>query len=176
MGVIESALLRTFGRPTGLLGRLGGRIMARTNGAFARSAIGLLDVRPDDRVLEVGFGPGVGIDRSREMVEQATARNAEAIGRGVVDLHHGSVESLPFEDGAFDAALAINSLQVWPDARAGLREIGRVLRPGGRMALGFTPYSGQPRAGITDLVSAAGFAQPRLVETEHGFCMLARKP
>jgi ubiquinone/menaquinone biosynthesis C-methylase UbiE len=189
MGVVESTLMRTFGRPTGLLGRLGGRIMARTNGALARSAIGLLDVQPDDRVLEVGFGPGVGIealarvagrvtgvDLSKEMVEQATARNAGAIGRGVVDLRHGSVETLPFEDNAFDAALAINSMQVWPDARAGLREIGRVLRPGGRMALGFTPYSGQPRTGITDLVSAVGFAEARLVETEHGFCVLARKP
>ncbi len=191
MGVVESTLMRTFGRPTGLLGRLGGRIMARTNGAFARSAIGLLDVQPDDRVLEVGFGPGVGlealagaapagrvagVDCSKEMVKQATARNAGAIERGAVDLRHGSVEALPFDDGTFDAALAINSMQVWPDARAGLREIGRVLRPGGRMALGFTPYSGQPRTGITDLVSAVGFAEARLVETEHGFCVLARKP
>jgi ubiquinone/menaquinone biosynthesis C-methylase UbiE len=191
MRVVESALMRMFGRPRGALGRLGGIIMARTNGEFARSAIGLLDVQPDDRVLEVGFGPGVGIeilaksapaghvagvDCSGEMVEQAAARNAGAIERGVVDLRHGSVETLPFDDGAFDAALAINSMQVWPDAVAGLREIRRVVRPGGRIALGFTPYSGQPRTGITDLVSAAGFAEARLVETEHGFCALARRP
>jgi ubiquinone/menaquinone biosynthesis C-methylase UbiE len=104
------------------------------------------------------------------------ARNADAIERGGVDLRRGSVATLPFDDGAFEAALAINSLQVWPDARAGRREIGRVLRPGGRMALGFTPYAGQPRTGITDLVSAVGFAEARLVETEHGFFVLARKP
>ena len=191
MRVVESALMRMFGRPRGVLGRLGGIIMARTNGEFARSAIRLLDVQPDDRVLEVGFGPGVGIgilaesapagrvaglDCSGEMVEQAAARNAGAIERGVVDLRHGSVESLPFDDGAFDAALAINSMQVWPDAMAGLREIRRVVRPGGRIALGFTPYSGQPGTGITDLVSAAGFAEARLVETERGFCALARRP
>ena len=57
------------------------------------------------------------------MVEQATARNAEAIERGVVDLRHGSVEELPFEDGTFDAVLAINSMQVWPDVTAGLHEV-----------------------------------------------------
>ena len=73
------------------------------------------------------------------MVEQATARNAEAIASGVVDLRHGSVEKLPFEDGTFDAVLAINSMQVWPDVTAGLREVKRVTRSGGRVALAFTP-------------------------------------
>jgi ubiquinone/menaquinone biosynthesis C-methylase UbiE len=38
------------------------------------------------------------------------------IERGRVDLRHGSVESLPFEDNTFDKTLAINSMQVWPDA------------------------------------------------------------
>jgi ubiquinone/menaquinone biosynthesis C-methylase UbiE len=63
------------------------------------------------------------------MVEQAKARNAEAIASGVVDLRHGSVEDLPFEDDTFDAVLAINSMQVWPDVMAGLREVVRVTRP-----------------------------------------------
>jgi ubiquinone/menaquinone biosynthesis C-methylase UbiE len=74
-------------------------IMARTNAPFARSVISLLDVKPSEEVLEVGFGPGVGIqllaksarrvagvDCSSEMVQQAKARNAEAIASGVVDL------------------------------------------------------------------------------------------
>src|SRR2546429_9358683 len=56
-------LMRMFGRPTGLLGRLGGIIMARTNQKVAAWAIDLLGVNPSDRVLEVGFGPGVGIQR-----------------------------------------------------------------------------------------------------------------
>ena len=47
---------------------------------------------------------------------------------------------------------------------------------GGRVALGFTPYSGRSRAGIPELLSAAGFAQVRVVDTEHGFCVLALKP
>lgn len=89
MGFVKSLFMRAFGRPTGLLGRLGGMIMARTNRRIARRAIDLLDVQPDDRVLEIGFGPGVGIDHlagsassgwiagvdpSEEMVEQARAR------------------------------------------------------------------------------------------------------
>src|SRR5262249_13494696 len=113
----------------------------------------LLEVGPKDSVLEVGFGPGVviqrlsnlasaghiaGADPSREMLEQARARNATAIQHGRVDLRRGSAENLPFDDNSFDKALAINSIQVWPDAVAGLREVRRVLRPGGRVALGFT--------------------------------------
>jgi SAM-dependent methyltransferase len=49
---------------------------------------------------------------------------------GRADLQHGSVESLPLEDNSFDKARAINSMQVSPDAVAGLREIRRVMKPG----------------------------------------------
>jgi ubiquinone/menaquinone biosynthesis C-methylase UbiE len=187
--MIKRTLMRVFGRPTGILGKLGGMIMARTNAAFARSVISLLDVQSSEKVLEVGFGPGVGIqllarsaarvagvDCSTEMVQQAKTRNAEAIARRVVELRHGSVEDLPFEGGTFDAVLAINSMQVWSDVMAGLREVSRVTRSGGRVALGFTPYSGRSRDGIPELLSAAGFAQVRVVDTEHGFCVLALKP
>jgi ubiquinone/menaquinone biosynthesis C-methylase UbiE len=191
MGFMRDLLLRMFGRPQGVLGRLGGLVMARTNAEFGARVAGLLDVQPGDSVLEVGFGPGVvvgrlsdlasagrvaGVDPSREMVAQARARNAAAIRSGRVDLRHGSVESLPFGPGDFDKALAVNSMQVWPDRATGLREIGRVLRPGGKVALGFTPYSGQPKEGLMELLTAAGFAQVRLVEMDGGFCVLATKP
>jgi hypothetical protein len=66
-------------------------------------------------------------------------------------------------------------MQVWPDATAGLREIRRGLAAGGRVALGFTPDSGQPRNGVIEMLSAAGFADARLVELRGGFCALARK-
>jgi hypothetical protein len=56
-----------FGRPTGVLGNLGGTILARTNAAFARSMISLLDVKPSEEVLKVGFGPGVGNPAPRQV-------------------------------------------------------------------------------------------------------------
>jgi ubiquinone/menaquinone biosynthesis C-methylase UbiE len=115
--------------------KLGGVIMARTNANFGTWISKLLEVTPNNDVLEVGFGLGViiqrlserataghvaGIDPSREMVEQARARNATAIRSGRVDLCHGSVESLPFDDNRFDKALAINSIlplsRAWPHA------------------------------------------------------------
>jgi len=122
MSLSRNLLMRMFGRPRGLLGRLGGHIMARTNENCGAWAIDLLEIRPDDRVLEVGFGPGVllgrlsalttrvaGVDRSREMIAQARARNANAIERGGVALHRAPAHSLPFKAHTFDKALAVNS-------------------------------------------------------------------
>jgi ubiquinone/menaquinone biosynthesis C-methylase UbiE len=83
---------------------------------------------------------------------------------------------LPFADQSFDKALAINSMQVWPDAGAGLREMRRVLRPGGSIALGFTPYAGQPKSGLPEMLTAAGFTAVHVVEAEEGFCALAINP
>jgi ubiquinone/menaquinone biosynthesis C-methylase UbiE len=124
----------------------------------------------------VASGRVAGVDCSAEMLAQATARNSQAIARRRVDLRRGSVERLPFEDDTFQKARAINSLQVWPDAIAGLREVRRVLKGGGTLALGFTPHSGQPRSGLVELIRAAGFTGAQLVAKEGDFCALARKP
>jgi ubiquinone/menaquinone biosynthesis C-methylase UbiE len=188
--VLQSLLLRAFGRPTGILGKIGGLIMARSNRNCAAWVIGLLDVAPRDKVLEVGFGPGVGIelltqaasggyvfgiDPSREMLDQTRARNADAILSGHVDLQLGTAEALPFRAGSFDKAVAINTLQIWPDAVTGLREVHRVMKTGGRIAIGFTRHSGQKRNGLIEKFAAAGFANVRIAEKNSDFCVLAEK-
>ena len=165
--------------------------MARMNEDCGAWVADQLKVGPNDHILEVGFGPGViiqllaklasagrvaGIDPSREMVEQARARNATAVRSGLVDLRGGSVENLPFPDNRFDKVLAINSMQVWPDALAGLRETRRVMKPGGQLALGFTPYSGQRKDGLKETLLAVGFTKAHILEADQGFCALAVKP
>jgi len=189
MTIMRNILLRTFGRPQGALGRLGGIIIARMNEECGAWVTELLAIGPNESVLEVGFGPGVviqrlsnlagyvaGIDLSQEMVRQACARNAKAIGSGRVDLRQGFAESLPFDDDTFDKAIAINSMHVWPDAAAGLREIRRVLKPGGRIGLGFTRHSGQPNQGLTERLTAAGFTEAHVSEKGEDFCALAIRP
>ena len=191
MAAGANLLMNMFGRPRGMIGRLGGVIMARMNADCGVWVAGLLEVAPNDAVLEIGFGPGViiqclsklalaghvaGLDISLEMLEQARTRNAVAIKDGRVDLRRGSVESLPFADNIFDKALAINSMQVWPDAATGLRAVRRVMRPGGRIALGFTPYSGQLNQGLEQALIAAGFVEARVKRRNTDFCGLAVKP
>src|SRR5215471_10137169 len=188
MSVLTAILMRAFGHPKRNLRGLGGTVISRTIQSKAARAIELLDVQPSNKILEVGFGPGVaiqllaksvlsgrvaGIDPSEEMIAQAAARNKKAIESGRVDLCRGSAERLPFADNSFDRVLTINSMQIWPDAIAGLREMRRVMKPSGRIAVGFTRYLGQPKSGLIEKVVAAGFAHAQVVESEEGFCALA---
>jgi SAM-dependent methyltransferase len=137
LGPIRRTLLDAFGRPQGLLGRLGGRMMARSNREMNRWLVGLLEVRAGESVLDVGCGPGVGIellraltsaarvvgvDPSDEMIAQAAARNRASVRSGGVEIRAGTAHQLPFSEASFDAAMSINSLQVWPDARRSLRD------------------------------------------------------
>src|SRR6266498_4281155 len=100
-----------FRKPSCLLGRLIGNGMARGNELEAHWTVDLLNIQPDMRVLEIGFGPGVaiqyaaqqavqgyvsGIDYSKAMVQLARKRNVAAIKSGRVDLRQGDVSSLPY--------------------------------------------------------------------------------
>src|SRR5262245_48388035 len=120
------AIRSQFRQPRGFAGWLAGWEMALRSSNRQRNmwAVGLLGVEPADRVLEIGFGPGIairalsrratrglvcGVVHSAVMVRQATRRNAAAVRAGRVDLRLGSAEQLP--------------------------EIQRLMRRGGRIAI-----------------------------------------
>jgi SAM-dependent methyltransferase len=159
MGLKQKAMGAVFGqflRPHGFRGRAAGWVMATRGSNRERNiwAVGLLDVQPHDRVLEIGFGPGiaiqefarratnghvVGVDHSEVMVQQARKRNAAAVRAGRVDLRLGSAEALPRFDAPFDKILAVNSLLFWDDPVARLKELHDRLRPGGQIAIVYQP-------------------------------------
>jgi SAM-dependent methyltransferase len=99
------------------------------------------------------------------MICQARRRNRAAIQAGRVRLIHMPVESLSIGDGPFNAALAVNTVGMWPDPTTRLRELARLMRPGGRIAL-----VSQPRcSGATAATSAAAANELAGLLTEAGF-------
>ena len=114
-------------------------------------ALQLLDVRPQDRVLEVGFGGGslfrqilaarpvaaIGVDLSEQMVARACRRFRRPIAEGRARILLGSAERLPVGDAEIDKACSLNSVYFWPDPEGAMEEFARVLRPGGALLLGF---------------------------------------
>lgn len=139
-----------LGHPSGRFGRVLGHLLNRSNRGMNRRAVAHLDVRSGHRLLDVGFGGGVGIDAmlgvsddvfvagldaSRTMVAQQRARFADRIARGRMRLERGDVEAMPFSDADFDRVLSSNTIYFWPRPVDGLREILRVLRPEGRLVL-----------------------------------------
>jgi len=118
----------------------------------------MLDLQPDDELLDIGCGPGaflatkaryvrrvVGLDASPLMLREAERRLADRIAAGTVQLESGSAAELPFGDGEFSAVTAIFA----PVRHA---EAFRVLRPGGRLV--FADPS--PRKSPSDPTSAWG--------------------
>jgi ubiquinone/menaquinone biosynthesis C-methylase UbiE len=128
------------------------RFMVRARGrerAFRAELIELARLAPGEAVLDVGCGTGTlavaakrrvgahgtvhGIDPSPEMVARARSK-ARTRGLEVV-FDEAVVQSLPFPDGTFDAALAVLTFHQLPhdDVQTSLREVERVLEPGGRL-------------------------------------------
>jgi demethylmenaquinone methyltransferase / 2-methoxy-6-polyprenyl-1,4-benzoquinol methylase len=115
---------------------------------WRRFLVSRLEVGPDSRVLDVATGTGavalelvrrhgcsvVGIDRSPEMLAVARRRVA-ARGLGTrIELHEGRAEALPFVDASFDALTVTYLLRYVDDPAATIRELARVVRPGGTMS------------------------------------------
>jgi SAM-dependent methyltransferase len=153
--------------------------MNRGNRVLNAQAIDLLDVRAGTRILDLGFGGGlsfgpllergatvVGVDRAADMVA-AASEGFRWDDR--VTVHEGVVEALPLEDASVDRVLTVNTVYFWPDLGAGLRELHRVVTPGGRVVIGIRDgslmervdraiFTVRPVREIAAALEAAGFS------------------
>lgn len=116
----------------------------------ARESLRHLDLRDGDRLLDVGCGTGVllqraageqpglratGIDLSLSMLSLARARLPRQVSLVLAD-----ATRLPVRSASFDAVVSASALHYWPDPVSGVREVARVLRPGGQVVI--TDWSG----------------------------------
>ncbi|MFJ2593988.1 class I SAM-dependent methyltransferase [Streptomyces erythrochromogenes] len=171
--------------------------------AFA-TAVTEFGLRPGDRVLDAGCGTGralgalraavgpegtvLGVDLTPQML--AAARRAGRAAEGALLL--ADVARLPLRDEALDAVFAAGLIAHLPDPAANLRELSRVVRPGGRLALfhpigraalaarqgrELTPQDLRAEHNLGPLLSAAGWDMTSYADEDHRFLALAvRRP
>lgn len=178
-------IARQAERPTGLLGRALGAIMALETRSLNDEVLRRLAIATGERILEIGFGHGrtleraaranpgarfAGIDHADDMVALLARRARRLIDEGRLEVRAGDSRALPWPDATFDGAFAVHTIYFWRQPERDLAEIRRVLRPGGRLLLGFrerTPqveaalpaevYTLRSAAEVAALASGAGF-------------------
>lgn len=145
-------------KPTWLPGRLILAGMNRGHLALTRWGLAGIDIAKDATILDVGCGGGRtirtlaslaptgtvhGVDYSATSVASARRTNVRAVAEGRVDIQLASVSALPFPADTFDLVTAVETHYYWPSLADDLREIGRVLKPGGTLVIVAEAYRGR---------------------------------
>jgi SAM-dependent methyltransferase len=204
-------IFRQVRKPSGPLGKRVVRAMNLAHATMTDWALQQVEVPKNASVLDVGCGGGrtvarlaalapegkaFGLDYSATSVAVSRNTNAGEIEKGRVRIEQGSVAALPFPDRTFDVVTAVETHYYWPDLPANIREVLRVLKPGGTFVLVAETYRGGPlrliygivmpllRAAFLsdaedrDLLAQAGFAE---IATTHlpgknWICAIGRRP
>jgi ubiquinone/menaquinone biosynthesis C-methylase UbiE len=143
-------LLNQWRKPTGWLGRAAVWAMNISHSRLSDWGLKQVAIEKHWTILDVGCGGGMtvhklaaiategkvyGIDFSEESVTVSRRTNKQLIEKGCVEIRHGSVSCLPFSDDTFDLATAVDSHYYWPDLTSDVREVLRILKPGGKLML-----------------------------------------
>ena len=189
MTFFRNLLASQFRKPRGLLGSIVANKMARFNAEPYSLIIDALEFCGEERVLEVGFGPGLGvahiarivenktgsvcgIDVSKTMLKRASRQNRTFIEKKIVSLSNQSAARTEFEDNQFDVLFGVNVVYFFDDPKRCLTELKRILRPQGRAAFYltdrhsldikselFTKYTGEEFAQV---MTQCGFQNTKL--------------
>lgn len=186
-------ILKTFftncAHPRGRMGRVMLRFMNFGHAPLTNWGLSLLSFQDQMTMLDIGCGGGAtlqrllkrskdakvyGIDISEESVAKAKKINADVLDKQVF-VTQGSAEKLPYDDGMFDVITAVETVYFWPNLPHCLKEVRRVLKPGGRFAImievldsdsvwtnvveGMTAYSPDE---LQKMLNEAGFIQIEL--------------
>lgn len=191
-----------FGNPKGLLGRMMLVSMDREHLPMAEWGLEQLAIPPAADIIDLGCGGGynikrmlhrcdsgtvVGFDISEESVRKAKKVNKDELGKRV-NIVRGSVSQIPFSDESFDLATAFETVFFWPNAAEDIKEVFRVVRPGGQFAVinnygdpnidwekkvpCMTRYTAEQ---IAAFMEAAGFDTVNISKNGNLFCVIGRK-
>ena len=191
MSFIDRFLARQLRDPNGTFGGIVLSALNIFNDRLIRATVKALDLNQGEALLDIGFGGGkvfglaarrigrgkmAGVEPSATAISKVERRYHALIAAGQLTLKPGTAEALPFEDSRFDKACTLNTFYFWPDPIAGLKEIKRVLKPGGRLVLSVYSedalrsqsitqhgYTIRSQAETQSLLEEAGFAVKEIV-------------
>jgi SAM-dependent methyltransferase len=156
MGIVSN-LLDQARKPTGWLGRFTLWTFNIQHSKVTDWGLKHVSIEKHDTILDVGCGGGLtvhklaaiategkvyGIDFSEESVAASRGTNQQWIKMGRVEIQYGSVSHLPFLDHMFDLVTAVETHYFWPELVADMREVLRVLKPGGKFIIMGEAYKG----------------------------------
>ncbi len=150
-------LARQVRKPNRWLGRPFVWLMNRSHSMLTDWGLTHVTIQKDFRILDIGCGGGrtieklaaiasegvvCGVDYARGSVAVSRSKNGELIMSGRVEIHQASVSQLPFPDNSFELATAVETQYYWPDLVSDMKEVRRVLKPGGRLVVIAETYKG----------------------------------
>jgi len=200
-------------KPSGWMGRFSLWRMNASHSGVTDWGLKHVSIQKHFHILDIGCGGGrtvsklatiatdgrvYGVDYSEASVAAATKTNSQSIASGRVEIRLGSVSQLPFPDGMFDLITAVETHFWWPNLSADMREIFRVLKPGGTLILIAEIYKGAnttvskfgekfaKQSGMTllsanehrELFANAGYSDIQVIEERKKtwICAIGRKP
>jgi SAM-dependent methyltransferase len=167
---LTTAYLKQFRHPSGWFGRFNLWTMNRRHSRLTDWGLSHVKVARDATILDVGCGGGrtiqklaalapagriYGVDFAATSVAISESHNRALVDAGRVVVEQASVSRLPFADGMFDLVTAVETHFYWPDLKNDLREIRRVLKPGGTVALIAEAYKGGKHARVMKMFADA---------------------
>ena len=144
-------------KPSGLFGIFYmSRIFNKGNAKINELVKDTLAIQENEHGLEIGFGTGVllsaitenlenglmeGIDFSKSMLSIAGKKNKKAIKEGKVKLILGDFDKMPFDENSFDKIFTVHTIYFWKNPKATISKIYSLLKPGGKVVIGFKDKS-----------------------------------
>jgi ubiquinone/menaquinone biosynthesis C-methylase UbiE len=181
---LRESVIKQFGKPAGLFGRIVGWSMSLKNSDRVNWTIEKLQARPSDTLLEIGYGPGVtlrkmadrltsgfiaGIDHSDIMFKQASKRNRKHVENGKVKLECGTVWDLEYPKNHFDIIYGSNVHFFWENPTREFKHLVSFLKSGGRLVMVFQPRLAKTGIGEVADETKAQYQEAGLANIEIDF-------
>ena len=145
---VEKRSIPQVGLPRGFAGRFAFLFMNRGHGSIYRNMAQVLQLRPEDDFLEVACGNGyfikkyasqvhsvAALDLSELAVNMAIRSNRDRVTAGTAEFVQGEASRLPWQERRFSVAASMGGFPMLPDPAGCMKEMHRVLRPGGRVVV-----------------------------------------